>query len=374
MSRRYKSSASKRPFSRYSYDSLGKIDEDTEEYVSFYGIIIDACFPYKLDDGKYMCHLKVVDPTLNIKGKQENFATVIMVGRRFEDLPICQRVGDAIRCHRAEYTNREGQIYLKLNLMYNSSWAMFTADKEIAPEVEDQEADYTYTPYAWSGYSYTFENVDRKSLDALRTWNKKYFAENPVIIQEMYTPLDEAEQEEGDFNVLGKVTQVVQRDDFMNDIRIKDQSGSTWFATISRRKFPRVVEGEVVKVRSALVEEDSDREHSIRLSPHSNIMTVVPFSQLRKQLRSAVKSSPTEVDEALLAGEVIHEPVLASTVSKAFKDAQVTPLHELFSNPDEDTDLYRARFQVVAATSGKDTVVIPKGKQSKRKVGEHFAQ
>lgn len=89
MSRRYKSSASKRPFSKYSYDSLGKIDEDTEEYVSFYGVIIDACFPYKLEDGKYMTHLKVVDPTLNIKGNSEDFATVVMVGRRFKDLPIC---------------------------------------------------------------------------------------------------------------------------------------------------------------------------------------------------------------------------------------------------------------------------------------------
>ena len=102
--------------------------------------------------------------------------------------------------------------------MYNSAWALFSADKEVAPEVEDQETDFTYTPYAWSGYSYTLEHVDRKSIDAIRTWNKRYFSENKVIIDEMYTPLDEAEQEDGDFNILGKITQVVHRDNYMSDI------------------------------------------------------------------------------------------------------------------------------------------------------------
>jgi hypothetical protein len=65
------------------------MDEENEDYVNFYGVIIDACFPYKVDDGRYMCHMKVVDPTLNIKGKNEDFAIVLMAGRRFEDLPIC---------------------------------------------------------------------------------------------------------------------------------------------------------------------------------------------------------------------------------------------------------------------------------------------
>jgi len=49
----------------------------------------------------------------------------------------------------------------------------------------------------------------------------------------MYTSLEEIENEEGDFNVLGKVTQVVHRDDYMSDIRITDLSNTTWFATIS---------------------------------------------------------------------------------------------------------------------------------------------
>lgn len=34
----------------------------------------------------------------------------------------------------------------------------------------------------------------------------------------MYTALAQADEEEGDFNVLGKITQIVPRDGFMSDI------------------------------------------------------------------------------------------------------------------------------------------------------------
>jgi hypothetical protein len=82
-----------------------------------------------------MCNLKVIDPSLNCKDSEGEFSIVLIQGRRFQDLPIVQRIGDIIRCHRAEYTNRGDQHYLKLNLHYNSSWALFSADDEVAPEV-----------------------------------------------------------------------------------------------------------------------------------------------------------------------------------------------------------------------------------------------
>jgi hypothetical protein len=58
----------------------------------------------------------------------------------------------------------------------------------------------------------------------------------------MYTALSKADEEQGDFNVLGRVSQIVHRDDYTSDIRITDSSNTTWFATISRKKFPRVKE------------------------------------------------------------------------------------------------------------------------------------
>lgn len=245
---------------------------------------------------------------------------------------------------------------MKLNLNYNSSWALFTADKEVAPEVEDDDTDFTYQAYAFSGFHYTFESSDKRNLDQIRTWNRDYFAKNLVITSEMYTPLDEAINEEGDFNVLGKVTQILHRDHYTSDIRIRDDSGETWFATILRRQFPRVLEGEVVKIRSVTVERETSRVNAIKLAPHSNIMTIVPFSEVRKNLKKSISMDQTKVDKEILKQEHLFDPVLASTVSKKLMGTDVSTLEELFTNPDNDSDTFRARFYVVKATSGKDTV------------------
>jgi hypothetical protein len=190
----------------------------------------------------------------------------------------------------------------------------------------------------------------------------------------MYTPLNEVENEDGDFNIMGRVTQVVHRDHYMSDIRLKDGSNTTWFATVSRKKFPRVTEGEVVKIRSAVVDTDTERSHTIKLAPHSNIMTLVPFSLLRKKLKADINMEKVKVDKELLKGKTIHEPVLASTVASRYASRDVSPLDELFNHPDTSEDTFRTRFYVVKATSGDDAVVLPKGKKSKNKVGPHFAQ
>jgi len=119
----------------------------------------------------------------------------------------------------------------------------------------------------------------------------------------MYTPLEEAEKEEGDFNVLGKVTQIVHRDQYMSDIRITDLSNTTWFATISWKKFPWVKEGEVIKIRSVTVDTDSERANSLRFAPHSNIMTIVPFSTLQSKFKKHFNQD--KVDKELLKSWII---------------------------------------------------------------------
>ena len=153
------------------------MDAEHDEQVNFYGVIIDANFPFKQAENKYVCNLKVVDQSLNVHGNTDEFACVIMTGRRFEDLPICQRVGDIIRCHRADFfMARQGEDrFLKLNMTYNSSWALFSADDIVAPEVEDECEDWQYKPYAYSGWNYTIEKNDRKVLENIRQWSKKYF-------------------------------------------------------------------------------------------------------------------------------------------------------------------------------------------------------
>lgn len=167
-------------------------------------------------------------------------------------------------------------------MCYNSAWSLFTADEVIPPEV-DSDMNFTHDPYAFNGKTYTNENYDTKVLDKLRTWNDRYWAKNMVLSEDTITPLDEAEQEPGDFDVMGQVVQLIHRDEYTSDIRIKDSSDETWFINILRRKFPRVSEGEFVKIRSATIDKETEREKMLKLAPYSNIMTIVPFSKAKKE-------------------------------------------------------------------------------------------
>lgn len=147
----------------------------------------------------------------------------------------------------------------------------------------------------------------------------------------MYTPLNRADDEEGDFNLLGRVSQVVHRDNYMSDIRITDNTNATWYSTISRKKFPRVKEGELIKIRSVEVDHDTSRHHSLKFTQVSNIMTIVPFSKLHTIHKAT--GSQEKVDKELLKGEIIHEPVLATTLHKKFQGTEVSSLNKLFNSP-----------------------------------------
>ena len=76
--------------------------------MNFYGVITDATFPYKINSNRFICSIKVIDPTLNPKNKQD-WAQVIIYATRFEDLPIIHRIGDIIRIHNATLRIHEGK-------------------------------------------------------------------------------------------------------------------------------------------------------------------------------------------------------------------------------------------------------------------------
>ena len=80
--------------------------------------------------------------------------------------------------------------------------------------------------------------------------------------------------------------------------------------------------------------------------------------------------TPTTVDKQLLQGRVIHEPVLASTTSKAFSHIgpeEVTTLDNLTE------EHHRARFQIIACTSGEDAIVeVKNGKKKQLAVQQQF--
>lgn len=105
----------------------------------FYATIIDATFPYKTNKQRFICSLKIVDPSLHIKGaksgdKSNDFATLVLYAHKFEDLPIVHRIGDIIRVHRSILRLHKHQRQFNASIFYNSSWALFSNDKTVPAE------------------------------------------------------------------------------------------------------------------------------------------------------------------------------------------------------------------------------------------------
>lgn len=74
-----------------------------DDLYHFYAVIVDASFPHKsFKSDRFICTIKIVDPSCNIdhEGVAEH-CTLVLFAKKFEDLPISQRIGDIIRVHRA---------------------------------------------------------------------------------------------------------------------------------------------------------------------------------------------------------------------------------------------------------------------------------
>lgn len=50
---------------KYEYTELGKASLSTDLVSNVYGVIIDATFPYKVNQQLYVCSLKIIDPSLH---------------------------------------------------------------------------------------------------------------------------------------------------------------------------------------------------------------------------------------------------------------------------------------------------------------------
>jgi hypothetical protein len=87
-------------FQKNEYTELAKASHVDGSPVSFYAVLLDATFPYKTNNNKYVCSLKITDPSI-CAGKKDSWAQLVLYARRFEDLPIVQRIGDVIRVHRS---------------------------------------------------------------------------------------------------------------------------------------------------------------------------------------------------------------------------------------------------------------------------------
>ncbi|CDW75388.1 alpha telomere binding protein [Stylonychia lemnae] len=370
----------------YIYHSLGNIDPDSQDQYNFFGVIIDAAYPYKTSNGKYICTIKVVDQTIHHKGESSSplFANVVIYAKRFEDLPIIRRVGDIMRVHRAnvKFFNDMRQFYV--NLQYNSSWCLFhqNQDKD-DDDFDDNDSDENqngedqemldqdqlkekqlerqekrrYKPYKFSGRSYTFDiNHEKIIMDNIRTWGQNYFANNYVITKDMYMLLKDCKtkmsnDESQEFDLLCKILKIFEKDENNLEIRIKDLSQEMWFMSVPRFKFQSLKQGEVIRIRCVEVNLTSKR-NVIQTKNNTNILRFHPSSRIATELSKVIEDE-TDMDKVLgdeASDIVMNAVVLTEITDSSLARGQMFKLTDLFLNFDQipenlrERNAFRVRF------------------------------
>lgn len=342
-----KTVAKKTKGQRYDYVELGKASLSSADEQHVYGVIIDATFPYKTNVNKYVCSLKIVDPSLNTGGsKGGDYASVVMYAKRFEDLPIVLRIGDVIRLHRASLRIYNNRRQFNLTMSWTSSWALFSTEK--SPVVGASAGDFA--PVLHSGSAPTIEKQDTTILTNLRKWSTGFFSGNDVLGKDMFTPLNRAKSQGADFDVVAKIVGIHEMDAYTNELKLRDGSGSTWYTMAIKLKFPHLRTGQVVRIRSATCDETSSNKQVLALSHYSNIMTVIGGSKLAGGLSKV--SEDWKADSAELSKDVPSVAVTVSDVERKWAGLQQTSLEELFTSKTLQGDTFRTTFCVTRVEPG----------------------
>ena len=337
-----KSAAKKSKGTRYEYTDLAKCSLQSSDEQNVFGVIIDSTFPYKVNKDLYVCSLKIVDQSLNTGSKGADFATVVMYAKKFEDLPIVLRIGDIIRLHRASLRLYNGKRQFNLSMHWTSSWVLWSTDKT-NPQGASQG---DLVPLSQSGARPTLEKQDTSILANLRKWANTYFGGNDVLTKEMWVGLNKARSQKADFDCVAKIVGVHEMDAYTNELKVRDNTGATWYTLALKLKFPHLRTGQVVRIRSATVDETSTGKNVLALSHYSNIMTMINASRLAGSVGKV--SDDWKADQAELAKDTPAVAVTVSETDKKWNSLPTTSLETLFTSKTLTGETFRTRFCVTS--------------------------
>jgi len=341
---------------RYDYADLAKASVTSSDTHHVYGVIVDATFPYKVNKDKYVCSVKVIDNSLHAKGAKpsdNDFATIVIYAKRFEDLPIVHRVGDILRVHRATLRLYKNHRQFNVSTQWNGSWALFSTDKQCALDTTPGD----FVPCAFSGKKPSFEAHEKSILGNLRSWAKNWFKDHDGVTKDMYRPLNKAKSANSDFDVVARIVRIHEMDEYTNELCLRDGSGESWHTLALKLKFPHLRAGQVVRIRSASNDVTSTHKRVLALSHYSNIMSFISGSRLESSM-SGVKADKAD-DMKALAAAVPMTAVHVSSVAAKHANLPVTSLHDLFHNADSlKGDTFRTCFSVIRVNPGNHAEMV----------------
>ena len=338
---------------------MADADPKSNESYNLYGVLIDATYPYKSNE-KYLCSLKIVDPSFNLtdedneESESNGCCNVVIFAKRQEDLPVVPKIGDIIRIHRAGLKMYKNIKQFNVNVFYNSSWWLFSADVENpedeASNVKKQGKNDSGSedelsnskkkqlmPYKYSGKSFSIDPETLDKLRELRDWSREYFKKNEVIYDEMYSLLSKCENlDKNDFDLLWKIVKVMEKDEYTYSIKIKDLSNEVWQLSLDKFKYPNLRQGEIVRIRSAGVKDGDKKELELRY--HSNVLRFIRNWKIVNKLKQMISDADTSAHSISASEEIIRFPAMVTDINEKYKDMKITSFYDLMHNNAEDDD------------------------------------
>lgn len=297
----------------------------------------------------FICTLKIIDPSQFTQAKGWQYSQLVIYATKLEDLPFVLRLGDIIRVHRADMKFYNGKRQFNVNMLYKGSWALYSTDKQ-TPIYQSATND---KPYAISGHRATEERQDGSIVSTLKNWANMTFKSVDVCgkIDQKTVSLKDASKKSGDFDVVAKITQMFELDDYTNEVKLRDMSGTTYYVLALKVKFPHLKTGAVVKIRSATYDTTSGDKNCLILQHYSNIMTFIASSKKASDVSSKVSDDRSNETKALKSS-VAMTPVVLTEVSSKYANLPVTSLHDLFHSAESSTTTFRTCFYVTKVEPG----------------------
>jgi len=142
--------------------------------------------------------------------------------------------------------------------------------------------------------------------------------------------------ENKEFDILVKVLKIFQKDDWNDELRIKDTSNQMWLICVQRNKFGVIKAGDIVRIRSVKVNHTTKR-NVLETTPQSNILKFTAKSGILREMRDSIPEETLE-DKMMLddANEILLEPIFYTEITSSKMNEQpLFRLDDLFLNYDD---------------------------------------
>lgn len=149
----------------------------------------------------------------------------------------------------------------------------------------------------------------------MKRWSHQYLQNYNVISNDMFVPLNKVQSEKADFDVVAKIVQIHDLDEYTNELKLKDSSNTAWNTLALKLKFPNLKTGDVVRVRSVLVDETSHQKKVLNLSHYSNILTFPSHSKINKDVKAKVHDEKPGAEKGAKA-KLQYSPVVLTEIEK----------------------------------------------------------